>query len=420
MRVRDGARRTFTYNARFAFVARLVNPHLAELQPYPFERLRRLLDGIAPPAGRKPVMLSIGEPKHPTPELIRNALIGALDKLANYPTTAGILPLREAIAQWLGRRHGVPPLDPMTQVLPVAGSREALFAFAQTVVTGTKANAAVAMPNPCYQIYEGGALLAGAQPLHLNSLPQNDFRPDYRQIPDSDWRRVVLLYTCSPDNPTGRVMSFDDWKELFELADRYGFIVASDECYSEIYFDEAKPPLGALAAARRLGRDDYRNLVVFGSLSKRSNVPGMRSGFVAGDARLLKSFLLYRTYHGAAMSDAVALASIAAWNDEAHVVANRALYAEKFRTLHPRLDAVLPCSFPDAAFYLWAPTPIDDAELARRLFAEQGVTVLPGSFIGRTANGINPGANFIRIALVDSLAECGDAIDRIVDTVRKL
>ena len=398
----------------------LVNPHLAQLQPYPFERLRKLLEGVAAPVGKKPVMLSIGEPKHPTPPLIRDALIAALDRLANYPTTAGLLPLREAIAQWIARRHQVPVPDPATQVLPVAGSREALFAFAQTVVADSRANPAVVMPNPCYQIYEGGALLAGAEPLHLNSLTANGFRPDYGQIAEADWRRTVLLYTCSPDNPTGRVMRFEDWRELFALADRYGFVIASDECYSEIYFDEGNPPLGALAAARRLGRDDYRNLVVFGSLSKRSNVPGMRSGFVAGEAKLIKSFLLYRTYHGAAMSDAVALASIAAWNDEAHVVANRALYAEKFSTLHPILDAALPCAFPDAAFYFWVPTPIADTDFARRLYAEQAVTVLPGSFIGRNAAGVNPGENFIRIALVDSLSECSEAVRRIVETVRTL
>lgn len=397
-----------------------MNPHLAQLQPYPFERLRKLLEGVPAPAGKKPVMLSIGEPKHPTPLLIRQALIDSLDKLSNYPTTAGLLPLREAIAGWISRRHQVPIPDPATEVLPVAGSREALFAFAQAVVSESRDNPAVVMPNPCYQIYEGGALLAGAEPLHLNSLRENGFRPDYSQISEADWRRVTLLYTCSPDNPTGRVMSFDDWRELFELADRHDFVIASDECYSEVYFDEAKPPLGALAAAKKLGRDDYRNLVVFGSLSKRSNVPGMRSGFVAGDARLIKSFLLYRTYHGAAMSDTVALASIAAWNDEAHVIANRVLYAEKFRTLYPLLNAALPCSLPDAAFYLWASTPISDQAFARRLYAEQAVTVLPGSFIGRVANGVNPGENFIRIALVDSLSECTDAIGRIVDTVRGL
>ena len=399
-----------------------MNPHLAALQPYPFERLRKLLDGVSPPAGKKPVALHVGEPRHPTPSLIRDALIGALDKLSNYPTTAGILPLRECIAHWLARRHGVPVLDPATQVLPVAGSREALFAFAQTVVTGSCPNPAVVMPNPCYQIYEGGALLAGAQPLHLNSLAQNDFRPDYSDIAENDWRRVTLLYTCSPDNPTGRVMSFDDWRALFDLADRHNFVIASDECYSEIYFDEANPPWGALAAAQRLGRDDYRNLVVFGSLSKRSNVPGMRSGFAAGDARLIKSFLRYRTYHGAAMSDAVAAASIAAWNDEAHVVANRALYAEKFRTLQPVVDSVLPCPLPDAAFYLWAKTPerIGDQAFTRRLYAEEAVTVLPGSFIGRDANGVNPGANFIRIALVDNLEDCVDAVSRIVEMARKL
>ncbi|MBP8297041.1 MAG: succinyldiaminopimelate transaminase [Burkholderiales bacterium] len=397
-----------------------MNPHLAKLQPYPFERLRKLFEGLVPAQGKKPIALSIGEPKHPTPPLVQQALIEGLARLANYPTTPGMLPLREAIAQWIARRHGVPAPDPATQILPVAGSREALFAFAQAVVTGSRPDPVVVMPNPCYQIYEGGALLAGAEPAYLNSLPANGFEPDYAQLPDDVWRRTVLLFACSPDNPTGRVMSFEDWKRLFELSDRHGFIIAADECYSEIYFDEARPPLGALAAARMLGRDDYRNLVVFGSLSKRSNVPGMRSGFVAGDARLIKTFLLYRTYHGTAMSDVVALASIAAWNDEAHVVANRALYAGKFRRLQPLVNAALPCAYPEAAFYLWAKTPIPDQDLARRLYVEQGVTVLPGSFIGRISNQVNPGENFIRIALVDSLDECSDAVSRIVETVRTL
>ena len=397
-----------------------MNPHLTKLHPYPFERLRNLFEGVAPAPGKKPIVLSIGEPKHQTPQLIQQALIDSLGRLSNYPTTPGILPLREAIARWLARRHDIPPPDPASQILPVAGSREALFAFTQAVVTGSRADAAVAMPNPCYQIYEGGALLAGAEPVYLNSLPENGFKPDYGQISESVWRRITLLFACSPDNPTGRVMVLDDWKNLFELSDRYGFVIASDECYSEIYFDEAKPPLGALAAARMLGRADYHNLVVFGSLSKRSNVPGMRSGFVAGDARLIKTFLLYRTYHGTAMSDVVALASIAAWNDEAHVVANRALYAEKFHRLQPLVDAVLPCAFPNAAFYLWAKTPVSDLVLARRLYSEQAVTVLPGSFIGRNSRQINPGENFIRIALVDSIDECSDAVDRIVKTVRSL
>ena len=373
-----------------------------------------------PAEGKKPIVLSIGEPKHQTPLLIQQALVQGLSRLANYPTTPGMLPLREAIASWLARRHGIPAPDPATQVLPVTGSREALFAFVQAVVGGDRSDPAVAMPNPCYQIYEGGALLAGAQPLYLNSVADRAFKPDYAQLGRADWQRVQLLFACSPDNPTGRVMSLADWEELFLLSDRHGFIVASDECYSEIYFNEAAPPLGALAAARALGRDDYRNLVVFGSLSKRSNVPGMRSGFVAGEARLINQFLQYRTYHGAAMSDVVALASIAAWNDEAHVRENRALYVEKFATLQPVLDRVLPCPMPDAAFYLWARTSIPDQEFACRLYVEQAVTVLPGSFLGRVSNGINPGENFIRIALVDSVSVCAEAIDRIVETAAAL
>ena len=397
-----------------------MNPHLAKLHPYPFERLRKLFDGVSPPPGKKPIVLSIGEPRHPTPPLIREALVNGLSRLSNYPTTPGMLPLREAISGWLSRRHGVPPLDPASQILPVAGSREALFAFSQAIVTGSSSDPIVAMPNPSYQIYEGGALLAGALPRYLNSLPERRFRPDYQRLSAQDWDRAQLLFTCSPDNPTGRVMSLEDWRELFELSDRHGFVIASDECYSEIYFDEARPPLGALAAARALGRDDYRNLVVFGSLSKRSNVPGMRSGFVAGDARLIKTFLLYRTYHGTAISDVVALASIAAWNDEEHVVANRRLYAAKFSALQPRIAALLPCAMPEAAFYLWAQTPIADEAFARRLYTEQAVTVLPGTYLGRTADSINPGQNFIRIALVDNLDECAEAVDRIVELARAL
>lgn len=363
-----------------------MNPLLAKLRPYPFERLRALTGG-------KPaeINLSIGEPKHPTPQLLKDALAGALDGLAAYPATAGTPALRQAISAWLARRYGIPAPDPDTQVLPVNGSREALFAFAQAVIDPTRP-AKVVCPNPFYQIYEGAALLAGAAPVY--GTP-------------GDWSGVQLLYVCSPANPTGKVLGLDDWRRLFELSDRHGFIIASDECYSEIYFDA--PPLGGLEAARKLGRD-FRRLVVFSSLSKRSNAPGMRSGFVAGDAGLLKAFLLYRTYHGSAMSLAVQKASIAAWGDEAHVAENRRLYAEKFSAVLPLVPGA---EMPQGGFYLWLRTPIDDAEFTRRLHAEYNLLVLPGSYLGRDVDGANPGRNRVRIALVAPLAECVEAAKRL-------
>jgi len=395
-----------------------VNPRLSRLQPYPFERLRSLFADVTPNPAFAPINLSIGEPKHPTPALLLDALTGALGSLANYPTTVGAVALREAIAGWLLRRHGLPALDPATQVLPVLGSREALFAFAQTVVDGSRAGATVVMPNPFYQIYEGAALLAGAEPYCVNADPGRGFAPDWESVPDAVWARTQLVYVCSPDNPTGRVARAEEWRRLFALSDRHGFVIAADECYSEIYFDEAKPPVGALAVAHAEGRHGFPRLVVFGSLSKRSNAPGLRSGYVAGDAALVKAFLLYRTYHGSAMSGAVAAASIAAWNDEAHVRANRAAYAAKFAALQPRLAPALPCAMPEAAFYLWARTGGDDAAFARRLLAERNVTVLPGSYVARDAHGANPGAGFARIALVAPLAECAEAVDRIVALAR--
>jgi N-succinyldiaminopimelate aminotransferase len=376
--------------------------------------------GVVPDAAKRAINLSIGEPRHPTPQLVLDALAaGAVTGLANYPTTAGAPPLREAVAQWLMRRHGLPALDPAKEVLPVLGSREALFAFAQTVVDASRVGATVVMPNPFYQIYEGAALLAGALPYCVNADAAAGFAHDWDGVPDSVWSRTQLLYVCSPDNPTGKVLDLAGWRALFDLSDRHGFAIASDECYSEIYFDEAAPPLGALGAAQALGRTGYPRLVVFGSLSKRSNAPGLRSGYVAGDAALLKAFLLYRTYHGSAMSAAVAAASVAAWSDEAHVVANRAEYATKFAALQPRLARALPCTMPDAAFYLWAQTDGDDAEFARRLLVEENVLVLPGSFLARDAHGANPGRGRVRIALVASRSECGEAVERIVDFVER-
>ncbi len=391
-----------------------MNPHLAQLHPYPFERLRALFASVAANPHKRPISLSIGEPRHPTPPLLLEALANGSMGLANYPTTAGPPSLREAIGAWLRRRHALTAIDPSSQVLPVLGSREALFSFAQTVVDSSRAGATVVVPNPFYQIYEGAALLAGATPYYVNSLAADDFSPRWDDVPEAVWARTQLLYVCSPDNPTGRVMRLDEWRDLFELADRHDFVIAADECYSEVFFEEAKPPLGALAAAQALGRDDYSRLLSFGSLSKRSNAPGLRSGYVAGDAALVKAFLLYRTYHGSAMSPAVAAASIAAWSDETHVRANRALYAEKFAKLAPEVRAVLPAHVPDAAFYLWARVPGEDAEFARQLYAEEAVSVLPGSYLGRDSGGVNPGAGYIRIALVATFDECAEAVERLV------
>jgi N-succinyldiaminopimelate aminotransferase len=396
-----------------------LNPHLAQLQPYPFERLRALFASVVPNPQKPPISLSIGEPRHSTPPLLLDALAAGAKGLANYPTTAGAPALREAIAGWLKRRHGLISLDPTTQVLPVLGSREALFSFAQTIIDSSRVGATVVVPNPFYQIYEGAALLAGATPYYVNSLAADDFAPRWADVPDAVWARTQLLYVCSPHNPTGRVMRQDEWRYLFELADRHDFVIAADECYSEIYFDEAAPPLGALGAAHALGRDGYPRLVSFGSLSKRSNAPGLRSGYVAGDAALIKAFLLYRTYHGSAMSPAVAAASIAAWSDEEHVRANRALYAKKFIGLAPVVRAVLPAHAPDAAFYLWARVPGDDADFARLLYAEEAVSVLPGSYIGRESCGLNPGRGYVRIALVAAFDECAEAVDRLASFARR-
>lgn len=394
-----------------------MNPNLDKLQPYPFEKLRALFAGCTPPAHLNEIKLHIGEPQHPTPQLVKDALTASLAGLASYPATNGSDALRQAIAAWIGRRYGIPAPDAASQVLPVNGSREALFAFAQTVVAPRRHEQPVVIsPNPFYQIYEGAALLAGARPFYLNTLPENGFRMDFSRVPEEVWQQTQLIYVCSPGNPTGKVMPLEDWQMLFELSDRHGFVIAADECYSEIYFDETQPPLGGLEAARQLGRDDYKNLVMFSSLSKRSNVPGLRSGFVAGDATILKQFWLYRTYHGCAMSPPVQAASIAAWNDEAHVRDNRRRYVEKFAQATPIIARHLKTALPDAGFYLWADvssTGLSDSEFARRLYAQYNVSVLPGSFLARDAGGCNPGRNFVRIALVADLDECLAAAERI-------
>jgi N-succinyldiaminopimelate aminotransferase len=390
-----------------------MNPLLSSLQPYPFERLKQLFSTVTPNPAYTPISLGIGEPRHATPQLVLDALAKATAQLAAYPATAGLPALRESCVNWVQRRYGL-TLDAATQVLPVNGSREALFAFAQTVVDPTKANATVVCPNPFYQIYEGAALLAGAQTYYAPSDPALNFNVNWDSVPADVWAKTQLLFVCSPGNPTGAVMPMRDWEKLFALSDQYDFVIASDECYSEIYFRE-EAPLGGLEAAAKLGRTDFKNLVAFTSLSKRSNVPGMRSGFVAGDAHILKQFLLYRTYHGSAMSGMVQAASMAAWNDEAHVVANREQYRQKFAAVTPLLEAVMDVRLPDAGFYLWAAVPGgDDVAFARDLLAQYNVTVLPGSYLAREAQGFNPGAGRIRMALVAETAECLEAAQRIV------
>ena len=403
-----------------------MNPLLSQLQPYPFERLRQLFSTVTPNPSLRPISLGMGEPKHATPAFIQQAMVDAIQAtpsgLAAYPATAGEPKLRESFTRWMKQRYGL-EVNPASHVLPVNGSREALFALTQTVIQPAAAGSTpdqmplVVCPNPFYQIYEGAALLAGAQPYFVASDAARNFAPDWDSVPESVWARTQLLFVCSPGNPTGAVMPLSEWAKLFELSDRFGFVIASDECYSEIYFRE-EPPLGGMEAAFKLGRTDFKNLISFTSLSKRSNVPGMRSGFVAGDAALIKPFLLYRTYHGSAMSPVVQAASMAAWGDEAHVIDNRAQYRRKFEQVTPLLSEVLDVSLPDAGFYLWAKVKGDDAEFARELLSLYNVTVLPGSYLAREAQGSNPGAGRIRMALVAETAECVEAPQRIIQFVK--
>lgn len=409
-----------------------MNPLLSRLQPYPFERLRQLFAGVQPNPAYAPISLGIGEPRHPTPAFLKDALCQAIQSpdggLANYPATGGTPALKQACATWLARRYGL-EVDANSQILPVNGSREALFALAQVVVDprafAQGEEPVVVCPNPFYQIYEGAAYLSGAQPWFAPSDPQRNFATDWASVPHEIWARTQLVYTCSPGNPTGAVMPLEEWAQLFELSDRYGFVIASDECYSEIYFRD-EPPLGGLQAAHRLGRTDFRRLISLTSLSKRSNVPGLRSGFVAGDAALIRDFLLYRTYHGSAMSTTVQAASAAAWLDEDHVRDNREQYRAKFAVVTPMLATVMDVRLPDAGFYLWAGVPAHfggqdhsghpqrDTVFARELYAQYNVTVLPGSYLAREAQGHNPGQHRVRMALVAETAECVEAARRIV------
>lgn len=393
-----------------------MNQFLQQLHPYPFEKLAALKHGIQPPANKAHIAMSIGEPKHPTPEFIQQALYEHFDGLAQYPTTKGLPELRQAIAAWVSRRFEIDEnaVDAETQVLPVNGTREALFSFVQAVVnTGGTSKPVVVMPNPFYQIYEGAALLAGAEPYYVNTLAENGYLPNFASVPAEIWQRCQLVFICSPGNPTGAVADLVSHQQLLDLAERYDFIIASDECYTELYDDEARPPQGLLQSAWALGNAEFKRCVIFQSLSKRSNAPGLRSGFVAGDAQILKAFLQYRTYHGCPMPVPTQYASIAAWQDEAHVRQNRQLYRDKFTAFIEVLQDVCEIHRPAASFYIWLKTPGSDTEFARDLFAQQNVTVLPGSYLSREAQDINPGAGYVRIALVAPVEECVAAAERI-------
>jgi len=396
-----------------------MNPHLQRLEPYPFAKLQQLFSDLTPAAGKTPIALSIGEPQHASPEFVLRTISDNLHRLANYPTSIGLPELRHAIAAWLQRRYALPGVDPDSQILPVNGTREALFAFAQAVVIPGP-GALVMSPNPFYQIYEGAALLAGARPHFINCTADSGFLPDFSSVTEQQWQRCQLLYLCSPGNPTGAVMSLHQLQHIIRLAREYNFVIASDECYSEIYFDEQSPPPGLLEACGAMGDGDFRNCVVFHSLSKRSNLPGLRSGFVAGDAQILHNFLQYRTYHGCAMPIHHQLGSIAAWNDEAHVIANRQQYRDKFAAVLAQFSGHLAVAAPDAGFYLWPETPVSDTEFARQLYAGENVTVLPGRFLARESGGINPGENRVRMALVATAEHCVEAAQRIVHRLGKL
>jgi N-succinyldiaminopimelate aminotransferase len=401
-----------------------MNPDLQKLQPYPFEKLTALKAQVSPNESLKPIALSIGEPKHPAPKFVTQCLIDNISRVEKYPTTKGIPELREAIADWLKQRFQLTQISSEQQIVPVNGTREALFAFTQAVIDRSK-NGLVISPNPFYQIYEGAAYLAGAEPHFLPCLEEHGFNPDFDAVSDDVWQQCQLLFLCTPGNPTGAVLDLATLTKLIALADKHDFIIASDECYSEIYVDDKPAPIGLLQACESLGRHDYERCVVFHSLSKRSNLPGLRSGFVAGDAKILQPFLLYRTYHGCAMSIHTQLASIAAWSDEEHVAENRRQYSLKFKAVleilnDPSLKGKIEVEQTDASFYLWAKTSVDEEMFAQQLFAQQHVTVLPGSYLSRTIDGINPGKNRVRLALVASVEECIEAAERIKLFVQSL
>ena len=399
-----------------------MNHELLQLQPYPFEKLAQLKANANPPLELEHIALSIGEPQHPAPQFVVESLIQHLPSLSSYPSTKGLLELRQAIVGWLSRRFNIPAanLDAEKHVLPVNGTREALFAIAQCVIDRDKSSPLLFLPNPFYQIYEGAAFLAGAEPKYLDCLAENDFLPDLDQITNAEWKRCQLMYICNPGNPTGAVMPADYIERLIRLAHEHNFVLVSDECYSEIYPDEDNPPAGLLEIASSIGVNDFKNCLVFHSLSKRSNLPGLRSGFVAGDSEILKQFLLFRTYHGCSMPPATQSASISAWADENHVIENRKLYRQKFDQVLDLLSDTLAPQKPQAGFYLWAQTPVSDTEFARRLFAEQNVTVLPGQYLSRNTGASNPGENRVRMALVETLDQCIEASHRINNLFKTL
>ena len=419
--IRFGGKACLAYTTPLTKKTRFMNPELQRLHPYPFEKLAALKAGITPPAEKAHIALSIGEPKHPAPAFVLEALSNSLDTMASYPLTKGSDELRTRIAHWISHRFGISRenIDPDRQIIPVNGTREALFAFAQAVIDRGN-TPLIVMPNPFYQIYEGAALLSGAEPYYLNTTADNDYLPDFDSVPESVWRACQLIYICSPGNPTGAVIPYEQLQELIELAEKYDFIIASDECYSEIYFDENRPAPGLLAAAANMGNHTFKRCVVFHSLSKRSNLPGLRSGFVAGDDKVIADFLRYRTYHGCAMAPPSQVASIAAWNDEQHVIENRAMYRQKFEAAAHILNPVIDIEIPEAGFYFWLKLPVDDTTFAQRLFAEQNVTVLPGSFLSRTSASLNPGEKHVRIALVADLDECVEAATRIKNLLNVL
>jgi len=401
-----------------------MNSRLASLQRYPFERLAELIKGVTPPASKSPIKLSMGEPQHAAPAFVLEELTRNLKGLSHYPTTKGAPALRQSIADWATRRFKLDKLklDPERHVLPVAGTREALFSIAQAVIDRRNhaEQPVIIAPNPFYQIYEGAALLAGARPFFLNTTEDNGYRMDFAKVPDEVWDQVQMIYICSPGNPTGAVMTHKDLAMLLGFAEEHDFLICSDECYSEIYFDEAKPPVGLLQVANDLGIEDYRHCLVFHSLSKRSNLPGLRSGFVAGDAEVIAEYFQYRTYQGCALPPPTQAASLKAWSDEAHVAENRALYRRKFDAVLEILKPVLDVHKPEAGFYLWPKLPISDETFTRELYARENVLALPGSYLSRQAQGTNPGANRVRLALVAGYDECIEAAKRIRNYVESL
>jgi len=399
-----------------------MNPYIARLHPYPFERLSTLLAAVEPAAGKPLISLSIGEPRHQPPAFIVEALARHTpDGLARYPMARGLPELRVAMARALTQRYGLAAdaLDPERQVLPVTGTREGLFSVVQAVINPLPDRPTVVMPNPFYQIYEGATLLAGAEPWYLNTPEATGFRPDFETVPEEVWERCQVLILCSPGNPTGAVLDAEDWQRAFALADRHDFVVVADECYADLYNDETRPPVGAFEAAAAAGRGDFKRLLTFHSLSKRSSVPGLRSGLVGGDAALIEPLALYRTYHGCALALPAQLASVEAWNDTAHVADNRHRYQAKFDAARRILGAVTDVRIPPAAFYLWLKVNGgDDEGFVRELYAREALITLPGRYLSRPTPAGDPGAGYVRVSLVPDEATCEEAMHRLARFIK--